>query len=90
MNTPRHQREMAVLVAETIDDSLDPPIDELPQLSNEIDLEALDMIIPSDTTPEVSVIFTYQGLRVLVHSGRTVYVQPIPSEIELSVDGAGE
>ncbi len=86
METPRHEREMAVLVAETIDESLETSIDELPPLSNAIDLEALETIVPPGTTPEVSVMFTYGGLQVVVHSGRTVFVHPIRGAAEMSID----
>lgn len=74
MGDRRQEQEIAVPVSESIIDSLDTAAEELPPLAEAIDLEALDSIIPSEPTPEVTVTFTYEGLRVVVHSGRAICV----------------
>lgn len=66
-------------VTETVSDALETPIEDLPPLSNAIDIDALDSLVTSTDggSPEVTVTFTYSGLRVHVHSGQIVYVRPV-------------
>lgn len=71
---------MSVIVVETICDALETPVEELPPLSNQIDLDALDGLMSvAETEPssDVTVSFTYAGLHVMVFSNKTVYVRPI-------------
>lgn len=72
--------EITVTVSEAVADALATPIEELPPLSNAIDLDALGAIVSSKTNarpPDVTVRFEYLGLEVFVHSGGMVYAQPI-------------
>lgn len=71
------QREASVLVCETVAESLEQPMETLPPLSNAIKPDALDSIVSEDSTHDVTVTFAYAGMRVLVNSGHTVYVQPL-------------
>lgn len=71
------QKEASVLVCETVAESLQEPMETLPPLANEIDLDALDAMVTDDPSQDVTVTFSYAGMRVLVHSGSTVYVRPI-------------
>jgi hypothetical protein len=80
MGDTRQEQEIAVPVSESVFDSLGTAPDELPPLADVIDLEALDSIIPSEPTPEVTVAFRYEGLRVLVHSGRAICVMADPPD----------
>lgn len=75
MGTQGHDQEIAVPIAETVFESLETPAAELPPLSDAIDLDALETIVPSETIPEVTVAFSYEGLDVFVYSGRTVCVR---------------
>lgn len=85
MGQPRHDGELAVPLAETVSDSLEVPATELPPLSSAIDLDALERIVPAEATPDVTVAFSYEGLRVFVHSGGTICVRSIPDD-EWAVD----
>lgn len=72
--------EVSVIVAETVSDAVETPIEELPPLSDVIDLDAFDAVVASSETgesPDFSVGFTYAGVRVVVLSQRTVYAGPI-------------
>jgi hypothetical protein len=69
--------EPLVIIAETVSDALNTPIDDLPSLSQSIDPEGVNAIITDDRSHDVTVTFSYAGLRVLIHSTNTVYVQPI-------------
>lgn len=88
MDDTRREQEIAVAVSEPVFDSLDTAPDDLPPLTEVIDLDALDSIVPRESTPKVTVSFRYQGLQVLVHSGRAVCVRsdspvgvdPLPSD----------
>lgn len=74
MGNTRQEQEIAVPVSETVFESLERRVDELPPLSDAIDLEGLDSSIPTEATPEVTVAIRYAGLRVVVHSGRAICV----------------
>ncbi|MCU4726406.1 HalOD1 output domain-containing protein [Halapricum hydrolyticum] len=78
-----HPDEIAITVIETASDALKVPIEELPPLSDAIDVDALEAIATSPlTTPQstVTVTFTYAGLHVFVSSEKIVYVRPINSQ----------
>lgn len=72
--------EITVRIAEAVSAALNVPIEDLPPLSQAIDLEAVEAIVTGDPDHDVTVTFAYAGLRVLVHSRRTVYVRPINDE----------
>lgn len=75
MATHGHERELAVPLAEAIFGSLETPASELPPLSDAIDLDALEALVPAEGPPDVTVAFSYEGLRVFVHSGGVVCVR---------------
>jgi len=66
-----------IAVAETVSNALETPIEELPPLSESIDVDALDEVVPSDQSRNVTVTFTYAGVSVFVHSGNVVAVRPV-------------
>lgn len=74
MNSPQ-EREIVSTVANEVSNALKKPVEQLPPLSEEIDLDALDTIVPTDSSRNVTVTFTYEGLHVFVHSGRIVRVR---------------
>lgn len=80
------QTEASVLVSETVADSLGKPMERLPPLGEAIDLDALNSIVTADSSHDVTVTFSYAGMRVLVHSGCTVYVRPIRGDRKSSSD----
>lgn len=63
-----------VTVSETAADALHLSTDEIPPLWNAIDPDALATLV---SRPDVTVTFQYAGLDLVVHSGDTVYAQPI-------------
>jgi hypothetical protein len=67
--------ETGCSVVERVADTLGTSIEELPTLSNTVDPDALDAVVTADPSSDVSVSFTYAGVRVLVYSRETVYVQ---------------
>lgn len=72
-------QEITVDISQTVTDATDLPVEELPPLSDVIDLDALDALVPGANrqgSPEVRVTFSYAGVRVIVCSGRTVFVHP--------------
>lgn len=71
------QKEASVLVCETVAELLQEPMETLPPLSNAIDLDGLNAIVTDDPSQDVTITFSYAGMRVFVHSGSTVYVRPI-------------
>ena len=71
--------EITVPVVEAASDALGCGVEDLPPLSESVSLDALDAIV-SDPSQDVTVTFSYAGLRVLVRSGQTVYVQPVQEE----------
>lgn len=92
MGTSRQKREISVPIAETVFGSLETPASELPPLSEAIDLDALESLVPAQASPDVTVAFRYEGLRVVVHSGRVVCVRSDRGDGEwpLDVDTADE
>lgn len=92
MGTSRQHREISVPIAETVFGSLETPASELPPLSDAIDLDALESLVPTEASRDVTVVFSYEGLRVIVHSGRVVCVQSDRRDGEwpLDVDAADE
>lgn len=64
-------------IARAVSDALETPIEELPPLSTAIDLDGLDAVITNSRSSDVTVTFSYAGLRVLIHSSNTVYVSPL-------------
>lgn len=78
-----HTDEVTVNVVEAASDALETPIEELPPLSESVDIDALNAIIPLTPTgqpPSVTVTFTYAGLSVAVRAGNIVSVLPIRGE----------
>lgn len=74
------REEICVTVTETVSEALETPVEELPPLSNAIDIDALDALVRSrrdEAAPGITVTFTYSGLQVLVQSGQIVYVRPV-------------
>ena len=69
--------EPLVTITETISDELNTPMEELPPLSQSIDLDGLVAIVTENRSHDVTVTFPYASHRVLVHSDNTVYVRPI-------------
>lgn len=80
MGTNGQEREITVPLAETVFGSLETPASDLPPLSDAIDLDALEALVPADGPPEVTVAFSYEGLRVFVHSGQVVCVRSSHNE----------
>lgn len=81
-----HDRVL-LLVSEAVSDALETPIDELPPLSESIDLDGLDAVV-SHSAADVAVTFSYAGLRVFVHSDGFVYVGPTWEDRALELDAA--
>lgn len=78
MATPSN--EIILRISETVSESLDIPVNELPPLSDVIDPDGLDAIVSTtDSAPAgaVSVRFEYAGLELFIHSDDIIYVQPI-------------
>lgn len=72
--------EPLMAVAEVVSDALETPIEELPPLSESVDLEGVDRLVTDHPSHDVTITFSYAGLRVLVHSGPTVYVRPLRAD----------
>lgn len=72
--------EPLITIVETVSDALNTPIEELPPLSQSIDLEGLEAVVTNNPSHDVTVTFSYAAHRVLVHSDNTVYVRPIQNE----------
>lgn len=72
---PRDDRAL-MLLAEAVSDALEAPIEELPPLSESINLDGLAAVVRQGDAADVTVIFSYAGLRVFVHSGGVVYARP--------------
>lgn len=75
MGTPPLDQEIAVPLSEAVFASLDQPAADLPPLSDAIDLDALERLVPAETSPEITVAFSYQGLDISIHSGRAICVR---------------
>lgn len=71
------EKEVSVRVCESVSEAMQEPMEALPPLSDAINLDGLDAIVTGDLTHDVTVTFSYAGMRVLVHSGSTIYVRPI-------------
>lgn len=72
--------EIPGAVAESVSDTADIPVEELPPLSSVIDPGALQTILSAPETepiPDVMVTFEYAGHRVFAHPGEIVDVRPI-------------
>jgi hypothetical protein len=69
--------EVLLPIVESASRALETPVEELPPLSEAVSVDGLAAIVDADESHDVTVTFAYAGLRVLVHSGRTVYVTPI-------------
>ena len=83
MNSPSDR--LVVTVTEVISDALETPVEELPPLCRVIDLDGLDRLVSSNENTcatDVTVLFKYAGLKVIVHSGGLVYAAPIDAEDE--------
>ena len=74
------EEEPLLSIAEAVSDALNTPVEELPPLSQSIDLEGLEAIMAGDRSHDVTVTFLYAGHRVLVHSNNIVYVSPIQND----------
>ena len=67
-------------VTEVVSDALKKPVDDLPPLSRVLDPDALNRLVSPNTStrsPEVTVIFEYASLKVVIHSQEVVYARPI-------------
>jgi hypothetical protein len=67
-------------VTEVVSEALEKPVDDLPPLSRVIDPDALNRLVSSNTStrsPEVTVIFEYASLKVVIHSQEVIYARPI-------------
>lgn len=84
----QHDDRALLLVSEAVSDALEVPIEELPPLSESINLDGLDAVVSQSDDAEVAVIFTYAGLRVFVHSGEVVNVRPTGEERAPTVDSS--
>jgi len=74
--------DTTLAVAETVSDALETPVDDLPPLAESIDIDALDEVVPSDSSQYVTVSFMYAGMQVFVHSGNVVVVQTVVDECD--------
>ena len=73
----KSSEEPLVTITEAVSDALNTPMEELPPLSQSIDLDGLVEIVTENRSHDVTVTFPYASHRVLVHSDNTVYVCPI-------------
>jgi hypothetical protein len=83
--------ELAVRITETVSDTREKPLEELPPLVETIDPDALAVIIPSSGTAsqsDVTVTFSYAGLHVFVCPGNTIYVRPPPDDCKGEMAGS--
>ena len=72
--------ELFMTITEAVSDALNTPMEQLPPLSQSIDLDGLGEIVTENRPHDVTVTFSYAGHRVLVHSDGTVYVRPIQTD----------
>lgn len=68
--------ETLIAVVEAVSNRLGTPVEDLPPLSESISLDGLEAVTGSGDYDDVTVEFSYAGLRVFVHSGEFVYVRP--------------
>lgn len=65
-------------IVESASDSLDVPVQDLPPVSDVIDIEAVDRIVPDQEGESgATVTFHYAGLRFVVYPGKSVHVRPV-------------
>lgn len=69
--------EVTPPIIEAVSEALERPVETLPPLSESIDVSGLEALMTDEPAHDVTVIFPYAGLRVLVHSDQTVYVRPL-------------
>ena len=69
--------EPLVTITEAISEELNTPMEELPPLSQSIDIDGLVEIVTENRSHDVTVTFLYASHRVLVHSDNAVYVRPV-------------
>lgn len=74
---PQPPNEITTSIIEAVSEVLEKPVESLPPLSNAIDVGGLEALITDNPSHDVTITFAYAGLRVLVHSNRTVYVRPL-------------
>lgn len=65
-----------VRIIEAVSVVSETPVETLPPLSDAIEVDGLEALITDNPVHDVTVTFAYAGVRVLVHSDRTVYVRP--------------
>jgi|AntRauTorcE11898_2_1112593.scaffolds.fasta_scaffold73428_1 hypothetical protein len=65
-----------LLITEAASEALETPVAELPPLADCINLDGLDAVVGNTDADDVTVIFSYAGLRVFVNSADFVYVRP--------------
>ena len=78
--------ELTIRVIETVGEALETPMEDLPPLSNSINIGAVADLVTDDPSHDVTITFAYAGMRVLIHSNTTIYVSPIRDERSTSVD----
>ena len=83
-----HPPELTIRIIEAVGDASETPIEDLPPLSNSINIGAATDVVTDDPSHDVTITFAYAGMRVLIHSNTTVYVSPISDERSPSVDKA--
>lgn len=69
--------DICVTVSETVSDALGEPVDALPPLSDAIDTDGLSAMVTDDQSHDVTVMFSYAGMRIVVCPDSTVYVHPL-------------
>jgi hypothetical protein len=69
--------EITMPITEAVSAVVERPVETLPPLSDTINVDGLETLMTDDPAHDVTVTFAYAGLRVLVHSDRTVYVRPL-------------
>lgn len=74
---PQPPNEITMPIAEAVSEVLETRAETLPPLSESIDVDGLEALMTDNPAHDVTVTFAYAGLRVLVHSDRTVYVRPL-------------
>ena len=77
---------LTIRVIEAVSEASETPIEDLPPLSNSINIGAAADIVTDEPSHDVTITFAYAGMRVLIHSNTMVYVSPIRDERSPSVD----
>lgn len=78
--------ELTIRVIEAVGEALETPMEDLPPLSNSINIGAVADLVTDDPSHDVTITFAYAGMRVLIHSNTTIYVSPIRDERSTPVD----